>query len=93
MNIYLASEHVKNPCFGVVGGKDGRAGYVLKNGEPVFAKGHIPLEPGARLTVELPGGGGWGDPANRSRELIAEDLRLGLVTGERAIADYGYAAE
>jgi N-methylhydantoinase B len=93
MNIYLASEHVKNPCFGVVGGKDGRAGHVLKNGEPVFAKGHIPLEPGARLTVELPGGGGWGDPANRSRELIAEDLRLGLVTGERAKADYGYAAE
>jgi len=43
--------------------------------------------------VELPGGGGWGDPANRSCELIAEDLRLGLVTGERVKADYGYAIE
>ena len=83
---------MKHPCFGVVGGKDGRAGHVLKNGEPVFAKGHS-RSTRARLTVELPGGGGWGDPANRSRELITEDLRLGLVTSECAKADYGYTAK
>jgi N-methylhydantoinase B len=90
MNIYLASERVNNPCFGVVGGKDGRAGGVLKNDQAVFPKGRIPLEPGERLTVELPGGGGWGSPAQRSRALIKQDLHLGLVTWKGAKEDYGY---
>jgi N-methylhydantoinase B len=91
MNIYLASERVNNPCFGVVGGKAGRPGKVLRDGNAIFPKGRIPLEPGARVTIELPGGGGWGDPARRSQTRIAEDLRLGLVTPEGAKDDYGYA--
>lgn len=90
MNIYLASERVNNPCFGVVGGKDGRAGRVLHNNETIFPKGRIPLVPDDRLTVELPGGGGWGDPARRSAALVAEDLRFGLVTAHGAKADYGH---
>lgn len=89
MNVYLASERVNNPCFGVVGGKAGRPGGVLKDDQPVFPKGRIPLEPGASLTVELPGGGGWGKPAERPRELIERDLELGLVTPQGVKADYG----
>ena len=85
MNIYLATERVKYPCFGVVGGNDGRGRRVLQDGEPVFAKGKHPARsPMSGSTVELPGGGGWGDPPDRSRELITEDLRLGLVTSECA---------
>ena len=89
MNMYLATEHVDTPCFGVVGGKDGRAGAVLKNGQRIFAKGQVPLAPQDKLTVELPGGGGWGAPAQRSPDLIAEDLALGLVTPEGVKRDYG----
>ncbi|MBL8697655.1 MAG: hydantoinase B/oxoprolinase family protein [Alphaproteobacteria bacterium] len=84
MNVYLANERVRHPCFGVVGGKDGRKGAVLKNGKPVFPKGKVVLQPGDTLTVETPGGGGWGDPAARAPALIAADLRSGLVTPQAA---------
>jgi N-methylhydantoinase B len=90
MNIYLSTEHVKHPCFGVLGGEPGRNGAVLVNGEPVFPKGKLVLQPGDQLTVELPGGGGWGAAAERPRELIEADLRQGLVTPEGAYKHYGY---
>ncbi len=90
MNMYLATEHVSTPCFGVVGGEDGRAGAVLKNGQMIFAKGQVSLAPHDTLTVELPGGGGWGRAARRSQGSIAADLELGLVTPDCAKRDYGY---
>ncbi len=37
---------------------------------------------GDRIVVELPGGGGFGPPAERDPELIARDLRAGYVTEE-----------
>jgi N-methylhydantoinase B len=42
------------------------------------------------LVIETPGGGGWGDPANRNPALIEHDLREGLVTLEGARRDYGH---
>jgi N-methylhydantoinase B len=93
MSVYLASERTLTPCFGVVGGQDGRIGKVLKNDVPHFPKGKISLAKGERLILETPGGGGWGSAADRPRELIAEDLRLGLVTPTAAAALYGYQQE
>jgi N-methylhydantoinase B len=92
MNVYLASERVKHPCFGVAEGEPGRKGYVFKDGAPAFPKGKIVLQPGERLTVETSGGGGWGRPAERPRALIESDLREGLVTCEAAAEHYGYRA-
>ena len=89
MHVYLGSERVKHAPFGVVGGHAGRAGRVLRDDVTVFPKGKIALAPDQRLTVESPGGGGWGDPARRSRELVARDLREGLVTAAAAESDYG----
>jgi N-methylhydantoinase B len=63
---------------------------VRRNGETVFAKGKITLEPGERLELELPGGGGWGDPLERPRELVENDLQQGLVTPRHARSVYGY---
>jgi N-methylhydantoinase B len=93
MNVYLSTEHVKYPCLGVLGGQAGRNGAVLHDGEPVFPKGRLVLAPGERLTIELPGGGGWGEAKTRPRELVEDDLRQGLVTPEGARADYGYEAK
>jgi N-methylhydantoinase B len=84
MSIYLGSERVQHPCFGVLGGAPGRAGAVLRDGAPVFPKGRIPLAPGQRLTLETPGGGGWGDPSKRLVELVERDRREGLVTDATA---------
>ena len=93
MNIYLSTEHVKYPCLGVLGGQAGRNGAVLHDGKAVFPKGRLVLAPGERLTIELPGGGGWGDAQQRSRELVEDDLRQGLVSMAGAQVDYGYEAE
>ena len=36
-----------------------------------------------------PGGGGWGDPLDRDPEHVSEDYRLGLVSRDSALEDYG----
>lgn len=40
----------------------------------------IPVEPGQLVTQITAGGGGWGDPAQRDPERVANDVRLGYVT-------------
>jgi N-methylhydantoinase B len=47
------------------------------------------LKPGQSIRIESPGGGGYGAPEDRALDAIAEDLRLGLITLERAEQDYG----
>jgi N-methylhydantoinase B len=37
----------------------------------------------------MPGGGGLGDPLRRDPKRVAQDVRLGMVSAEAAIADYG----
>lgn len=88
MSVYLASERVRHPCFGVVGGGHGRPGRVNRNGQPQFPKGKVVLKTGDRLEVETPGGGGWGRAAERPAHLIARDIADGLVTAEAADGAY-----
>lgn len=90
MNIYLASERVRHPCFGVVGGKSGSPGKVFRNGEPQFPKGKVVLKTGDRLEVKTPGGGGWGKTSKRSAAAIELDLAEGLITPQAARQIYGY---
>ena len=40
----------------------------------------VRLKQGQRLRLETPGGGGWGDPARRSPDAIARDIRQELVS-------------
>jgi N-methylhydantoinase B len=90
MNIYLASERVRHPCFGVVEGQNGTAGKVMKEGKPQFPKGKVTLKTGERLEVETPGGGGWGRASERSVEIIEQDVAEGLITPRAAKTVYGY---
>ena len=55
----------------------------------------VKLKPGQSVRIESPGGGGYGAPGERATEAIAEDLRLGLSTRERAERDYnvGFMAD
>jgi N-methylhydantoinase B len=91
MNIYLASERVRHPCFGVVEGQSGSAGKVMKDGKPQFPKGKVVLKTGQRLEVETPGGGGWGPASDRSSALIEQDLSENLITAKAAKEIYGYS--
>jgi N-methylhydantoinase B len=66
---------------GAQGGQDGAAGVVrLKSGAPLRSKGTQIIPAGDRLIVEMPGGGGLGDPAERPAELIAADVENGYVS-------------
>lgn len=74
-------DRVRHPAKGRNGGKDGAAGVVrLDDGTPMRPKGwqHVPA--GRRLVLELPGGGGYGDPAKRSAEAKARDRSKGYLS-------------
>ncbi|MFK7891462.1 MAG: hydantoinase B/oxoprolinase family protein [Granulosicoccus sp.] len=49
----------------------------------------IQLKQGESVKLETPGGGGYGNAANRKPELIAHDVARALITEDRADALYG----
>ena len=51
----------------------------------------IKLKKGQAVRLETPGGGGYGDPSERSAEAVAKDVALGYLTPERATELYGSA--
>ena len=42
----------------------------------------VRMKKGQRLRLETPGGGGYGEAAERPSELTEQDLRQGYVTGK-----------
>ncbi|SFM70012.1 hydantoinase B/oxoprolinase family protein [Shimia aestuarii] len=76
---------------GVLGGKDGGVNTVTvyRDGAPytpehLSKEQDIPLGPGDRVHVRTPGGGGYGDPFERSVDDVRNDVRLGRYTPEQA---------
>lgn len=77
-------DRIHHPARGRDGGEDGAAGSAsLDDGTVLKPKGwqHVPA--GRRLVLELPGGGGYGDPARRPDAARANDLSKGYVTKGR----------
>ena len=77
-------DRIATPPRGRDGGEDGAPGSAtLDDGTKLRPKGwqHVPA--GRRLVLELPGGGGFGSPAERSNEARAEDLSKGYVTEKK----------
>jgi N-methylhydantoinase B len=62
----------------------------LASGQVLRGKGQQTIPPGERLRLELPGGGGFGDPRERNPEDVAADVRNGLVSAEAAERIYGF---
>jgi N-methylhydantoinase B len=85
-------DRVANAPKGREGGKDGAAGAVhLKSGARLRTKGFQVIPDGERLVLELPGGGGMGDPTDRDPAVVARDVRDGLVGAEVARGVYKVA--
>ena len=84
-------DRVIHPPRGRNGGGSGKTGRVyLKSGAAEFkGKGRQTIPRGDCLVLEMPGGGGLGDPLDRDPERVASDVRNGLVSAERARTDYG----
>jgi N-methylhydantoinase B len=64
MRFTLIGERRRHPPHGREGGEPGTPGRDLLNGEPIPAKTEGELQPGDRLRIETPGGGGYGSEAN-----------------------------
>lgn len=97
--VALLGERGRFAPFGVSGGGQGALNrFAWQDGQgwqtpPMASKiVGVKLQRGQRLRLETPGGGGWGDPKQRSREAVARDLRLGFVTADVAKREYGYEA-
>jgi N-methylhydantoinase B len=91
-------DRVKYPPWGVHGGKEAQSGQITvikKSGdqEILYKSKAYPLAPGDSIIVETGGGGGYGPPHERKRELLERDLRRGYVSAEAAERDYGIAIE
>jgi len=80
VNCSLLSEKTQTRAHGVCGGAPGESGAIhIEPNRPLAPKGLTRLAPGERLTLDLPGGGGYGDPARRDPAARARDVREGYV--------------
>ena len=85
-------DRLRHAARGRDGGCDGALGVARRASGGAFrGKGLQELSPGERLVLELPGGGGVGDPSRRDRTAVASDVLAGYVSAEAAERDYGYA--
>jgi len=86
----------KFPAFGLFGGQDGRSSeiYITRDGRPgpcTCQAAGLPLQVGDIITVNAGGGGGYGDPAQRDKQLVRHDLTMGYISAETAQRVYQLA--
>lgn len=73
---------------GIHEGKSGALGTFFVNGTvPALVAQH--LRPGDRVTYNIPGGGGFGNPHDRDTALVERDVRYGYVSAQQAEDLYG----
>ncbi|MGE0717381.1 MAG: hydantoinase B/oxoprolinase family protein [Alphaproteobacteria bacterium] len=77
-NVVLLSQRISFPPVGRQGGENGRLERILFNGEPVEGERPFAMAEGDRFVLELPGGGGYGDAAERDPALVARDRERDL---------------
>ena len=78
---------------GAAGSQSGGAGSTgrvqIDDKPPAKAGREIQLMPNSTLLLELPGGGGSGDPYSRDISMVTADVREGIVSRASAESDYG----
>ena len=88
--IFATFERVHFPPRGRDGGGEGAKGRLsLTSGDILRNKGFQPIPKGERLIVEMPGGGGYGDPKTRDPETVVADVRAGFIDRAAAESEYG----
>ena len=95
MRVTLRSERQVIPAYGMEGGGPGATGEFILNPDtdreeklPIFVSNRRFVR-GDVISIRTPGGGGYGEPRDRTRELIEEDVRSGYVSPQAARKIYG----
>ena len=87
-----SDRHDSSP-WGLAGGHDsGRTTFTLYRGNKAVripGASNIECGKGDRFVIEICGGGGYGDPTERDREAVREDVRCGRVSEQAAADIYG----
>jgi N-methylhydantoinase B len=89
VNLGIQAGRFNYPAEGLFEGKPGTKAQFLVNGVPGNSYGLTQLKPGDVVTIDAPGGGGYGHPFERDPEAVAVDLQEGYVSAESARSDYG----
>ncbi|MEX2644340.1 MAG: hydantoinase B/oxoprolinase family protein [Acetobacterales bacterium] len=81
--------------YGLGGGRDGTPHrYTIDRGGEITVLGGkdrgVRLLPGDLVTCRSAGGGGFGDPRQRSRTLVERDVEYGYVSSGAAAEEYGF---
>jgi N-methylhydantoinase B len=88
----LYSDRFRLAPEGLFGGTPGTTGSctVLRDGQTIALKSKdaMPLRRGDLVTFAMGGGGGYGDPSARRRELVEDDIVDGLLSPGEAAAAY-----
>ena len=86
------ADRTKYPAPGLLGGQAGALGEVaLSDGTQLHAKSLVDLGDGDVVHVNLPGGGGYGNPLQRDAQRVLWDVIDGYITPEEAKKKYGVA--
>jgi N-methylhydantoinase B len=93
VNLGIQAGRYVYPAEGLFDGKPGTRAQFLVNGVPGNAYGLTQLKPGDVVTIDAPGGGGYGNPLEREPEMVASDVIEGYVSLESARTDYGVAID
>jgi N-methylhydantoinase B len=85
-------DRMRNPPRGRSRGSNGGPGSAsISNGPNIEDKALYIVPAGESLNLQIPGGGGFGNPAARSRAAVQFDLDAGLISQTGAENDYGWA--
>jgi N-methylhydantoinase B len=87
-------DRIRFAAKGFAGGQDGAKGRIyLDDGTTPHSKTKYILKPGQRVTLELPGGGGFYRAEERDPAAVQADAIDGFVTPARAREDYRVALD
>jgi len=89
VNLGIQSGRFRLPAEGLFGGQAGAKAQFLVNGKPGDPYVLTRLAPGDVVILDAAGGGGYGHPAERERDLLIRDVRDGNISTESAARDYG----
>ena len=83
-------DRVKFPARGRQGGGDGASTVIAReDNSPMKGKGKQFVPHGGRVKLEFPGGGGYGKPSDRDRDLVKRDFARGYISAAVAQTEYG----